>query len=203
MRFGVASRHASGMTVNGDANIIKEWNGQTLLGIIDGLGHGEEASTASKKAKKFIIENHQREIDQIVQDLHLHLLKTRGVAAGLLKIDRARSRLLYCGIGNTEVRIIGEPPMHPASLNGILGMNMRKARKFEYQYRLLRAVVLHSDGVSSKFDLSDYPSAYPYPQEAAEQILTERGKEYDDATIVIAVENAGNVESRRNRNGSL
>lgn len=194
MRFGIASRPASGMRVSGDAYLIKEWNGQTLLAVVDGLGHGEEASITSRKAREYVLENRTREVEQIISGLHIHLHGTRGVVAGLARIDRVGRRLLFCGVGNIEVRILGEPPMHPASLDGIIGLNLRKAMKFEYRYNTLKAVVLHSDGISGKFDLSDYPSVYEDPQRIAEKIMVEWGKEHDDATIIIAVENSS-VES--------
>lgn len=194
MICGIVSRPALGMGVNGDAYLIKEWNGQTLLAVIDGLGHGEEASIASRKAKEYLLENYTRDVDQIVQGLHLHLHKTRGAVAGLVRVDRVGRRLFFCGIGNIEVRILGEPSMNPPSLEGILGMNLRKVAKFEYRYNTLKAVVLHSDGVSGRFDLSGYPSVYEQPQRVAERIMIEWGKQQDDATIIIAVEDTGNVE---------
>lgn len=194
MRFGIASRPASGMGVNGDAYLVKEWNGQALLAVMDGLGHGEEASAASEKAKGYVAENFTRDVEQIILGLHTCLHKTRGIVAGLVRIDRAGRQLLFCGVGNVEVRVVGEPPMHPPSLNGIIGMNLRNAKKFEYRYGSLRAVVLHSDGISGRFDLSDYPSVYEQPQRVAERIVAEWGKEHDDATIIIAVEDAHGVE---------
>lgn len=188
MKFGIASRPILGFSVNGDAYVAKEWNGQTLLAVLDGLGHGEEAWLASTMAKDYILKNCIKDVDQIILDLHAHLHTTRGIVAGLIKIDRATNRLFFCGIGNIEVKIISDPPMHPASLDGIVGMNLRKAKKLEYQYNSLKAVILHSDGISSKFDLADYPTVLEHPQEVSEQILNEWGKKYDDATIVIAVE---------------
>jgi len=177
-----------GLTVNGDAYLVREWNKQTLLAVIDGLGHGEEASSASEKAKEYIAENFAKDVDQTVSGLHLHLHGTRGVVAGLIRIDRLEHRLIFCGIGNIDTRIIGEPPMHPTSLDGIIGLNLRKAKKFEYKYDSLKAIVLHSDGISSGFNPSDYLMIYKQPQEVAEQILAEWGKQHDDATIVIGVE---------------
>lgn len=188
MKLGIASRPTLGYDVNGDAYVAKEWDGQTLLAMLDGLGHGEEAWIVSSKAKDYILENRIKDLEQLVLDLHAHLHMTRGIAAGLTKIDRATNRLSFCGIGNIEIRIIGEPPMHPASLDGIVGMSLRKAKKSEYRYNSLKAVILHSDGISSKFDLSDYPTIFEHPQKVSEQILNEWGKKYDDATIIIAVE---------------
>lgn len=195
MKFGIASRPILGLNVNGDAYVTEEWNGQTLVAVLDGLGHGEEACVESTKAKEYILQNRTKDVEQLILGLHADLHMTRGIAIGLAKIDRTTNQLFFCGIGNIEVSIIGEPPMHPASLDGIVGMNLRKVKKFEYRYDSLKAVILHSDGVSSKFDLSYYPAFYEHPQKTSEQILNEWGKKLDDATIVIAVE-----DDQRNEN---
>lgn len=188
MMFGIASRPALGMSENGDAYLVQEWNGQTLLALIDGLGHGEEAATASKAAREYLLQFRAGDVEQILLGLHSHLHGTRGAVAGLVRIDRVARKLSFCGIGNIEVHIRGEPPMHPASSNGIVGANVRKTLRFEYQYISLSFVALYSDGISSRVDLSEYPSIYENPQGVAQQIVDRYGKDYDDASIVIAVE---------------
>jgi negative regulator of sigma-B (phosphoserine phosphatase) len=188
LNFGIASRPMPGLTANGDTYLIRELNEQILLAVIDGLGHGEEASSVSEEAKEYIAENSAKNIEQIIAGLHLRLHGTRGVVAGLIRIDRLGRRLSFCGVGNIDARIIGEPPMHPTSLDGIIGLNVRKIKQFAYDYASLRAVVLYSDGISSKFSTSDYPTLYKQPQEVADQILAEWGKQHDDATILIGIE---------------
>jgi serine/threonine-protein kinase RsbT len=188
LKLGIACRPALGMTMNGDTYLIKEWNGQTLLGVIDGLGHGEEAAIASMKAEEYVLANHTKDVEQLISGMHYHLHGTRGAVAGLVRIDRNAGRLFFCGIGNIEVSILGGPQMHPTCLEGIVGVNIRKIMKFGYDYSSLKVVALHSDGISGKFSLSDYASIYEQPQLVAEQIMTEWGKKEDDATIVIAVE---------------
>nr|MDO8097642.1 ATP-binding protein [Candidatus Njordarchaeota archaeon] len=188
MRFGIVCRPAMGVVVNGDAYVVKDWDGQTLLAVIDGLGHGEEAAIASVKAREYVLKNHARDVEQIISGLHEHLHGTRGAVAGLVRIDRDARQLLFCGIGNVDASIVGEPPMHPPSLEGIIGINARKIVRFGYTYKSLRMVVLHSDGISGRFGLSDYPTVYEQPQAVAERIMAEWGKEDDDATILIAVE---------------
>jgi hypothetical protein len=87
-----------------------------------------------------------------------------------------------------EARVEGTPPMHPASTEGVLGMSLRKAVKFEYKYEKLDYLLLHSDGISSKFNLADYLYLEEDPQATAERIVKACGKDYDDASIIIAVE---------------
>ncbi len=174
--------------MNGDAWFSKEWDDRTLLAVIDGLGHGEEANTASEKAKQSLMVNYSGDLDEIVRNLHVFLHNTRGAVIGLVRVDRSKKELVYCGIGNVEVQIKSDPSLHPTSLNGIVGINMRQVLQFKYSYKSLKVILLHSDGISGHFNLADYPSAYKHPQEVSEEILARWGNPMDDATIVIAAE---------------
>jgi serine/threonine-protein kinase RsbT len=86
--------------------------------------------------------------------------------------------------------------MHPASTDGIVGMSIRKAVKFDYKYETLDLVILHSDGISSAFNTAHYPMLHEDPQQTAEDIVRAFGKDYDDASMIIAVE-PDNGESSR------
>jgi anti-sigma regulatory factor (Ser/Thr protein kinase) len=187
LRIGLYSRPAKGLVANGDAIFAQEWDGQVLLAIIDGLGHGEEAARVSGAAKDWLLTNYGHDVKEIVEMLHQNLRATRGVAVALTKVDRPHRSLSFCGIGNVEVRVSGKPAMHPASTDGIVGMSVRKVVKFEYKYDTLDFLILHSDGISSGFNIADYPLLHEDPQKAAEDIARVFGKDYDDASIIIAV----------------
>jgi len=188
MRVGVMCRPLGSSEVSGDAYLFVEWNGQTLMAVIDGLGHGVEAHRASQKAREYV-ENHAAEdVEEIIRGCHGHIRQTRGVSIGLVHIDRKTNRFSCCGIGNIETRILDKRFKHPLSTAGIVGYNLRKIRRFEYPYDPAGVVLLYSDGVSSGFDPSKYPHLRRDPQRVAEQIIEEWGTETDDATVLIAVE---------------
>ncbi len=189
VKLGVVSRPIRSSEINGDAYLFVEWNGQTLMAVIDGLGHGVEAYMASQKAREYV-ENHATEdLEEVVKGCDMHIRKTRGVSIGLVRIDRNTSRFSCCGVGNVEMRILSRRSRHPISTAGIVGYNVRKIRMFDYPYDPEGVVVvIHSDGVSSRFDPFKYPHLRRDPQGVAEQIIDRWGKETDDATILIAVE---------------
>ena len=192
MYLGIASKPIMGLNVNGDAWFCKEWDEQTLLAVIDGLGHGEEANEASEKAKQFLMDNYSGELDEIVRNLHAFLHNTRGAVVGLAHVNRLEKEFTFCGVGNIEVCIKSDPPLHPTSLNGIVGINLRRALQFKYKYKVLHMILLYSDGISGRFNLDEYPTIYNHPQEVSEQILAKWGNPMDDATILIAVEEQSN-----------
>lgn len=187
MNVGIASLPAPNMDINGDSYLIKKINGQILLTVIDGLGHGEEAFEASNRAKKFIEYNAKNDIKKIILDLDRHLLNTRGVVIGLIKIDTLKKILYYCGIGNVEIHIISEPHIYITFQGGIVGTGLRDAYicQREYRYDNIKLVMLHSDGISNRFKLSDYPFVCQEPQKVADQIIKDFRRVNDDATIMI------------------
>jgi len=187
-RIGIASKPIEGERVNGDAWFFKTWDGQTLLAVIDGLGHGQEAALASETARQYLIDNYSSDLEGIMQGLHTELHKTRGCVAGLVYVNHVEKKITHCGIGNIDVIIDSRPPAHPASLNGIVGVNIRKVLVFEYHYDSLRLVIMHSDGISSRFDPGNYPLVFKNPQVVAEQIMADWGKSTDDRLILIAAE---------------
>ena len=188
MRVGVACRPVKNRELSGDAYLFLEREAQTLLAVIDGLGHGAEANKASQKAREYVKDHADEDLEEIVRGCDRHIRQTRGVSIGLVRIDRKTNRFSCCGVGNIETRILSKRSRHPLSMAGIVGYNLRKIRKFEYPYEPAGVVLLYSDGISSRFDPSKYPQLRRDPQRAAEQIIEEWGKETDDATILIAVE---------------
>src|SRR5207245_2689415 len=49
--FGVATRPYPLMSVNGDTFVIQQWGESALVGVIDGLGHGQLAYRAAQAAR--------------------------------------------------------------------------------------------------------------------------------------------------------
>ncbi len=188
VRLGVVSRPIKSLETNGDAYLFVEWKGQTLMAVIDGLGHGGGAYRASQKAREYVEAHAAEDVEEIIRGCDRHIRKTRGVSIGLVRIDRNTSRFSCCGVGNVEMRILNKRSRHPLSRAGIVGYSLRKIRKFEYPYDPAGVVILYSDGISSRLDLSKYPHLRRDPQRVAEQVIDQWGKETDDATILIAVE---------------
>jgi len=73
------------------------------------------------------------------------------------------------------------------SHNGTLGHQVRKLQEFTYPFRAGALLVLHSDGVATRWDLDGYPgldARHPAVAAAALYRDFERGR--DDATVLAA-----------------
>ena len=190
MQFGTVRRALEGQNVCGDAYFIKEFKNKALIAVIDGLGHGPDAATASSTAVEHLKNNYQKSLTEIIKGCHEELKKTKGAAIGIALIDLESSTLRYAGVGNIEVRVKSRTVIRPISINGILGYNLHKVREEEFPYRQGDMIILHSDGISTKFDLNLYTPEFlgQHPQTIAERIAAEFGRERDDLTIVVARE---------------
>lgn len=183
--FGVATAPATSNDVCGDANMIRRWDDQLFIAVIDGLGHGEEAAKASATAKRYLGEVFSEDLAEVMLGLDEHLTKTRGAVVGLARVDQAEKKFTFCGVGNIEIKVVSDPPIHPVSTEGVVGMNRIRLKKFEYRYVGLSSFALYSDGISSNFELpaSNRPSWEP--QKLAEEILLKYWNRVDDATVVV------------------
>lgn len=188
MQFGVISEALKGQTVCGDAYFIKEFENKVLIAVIDGLGHGTDAAVAADTTVEYLKNNYRKNLTEIIKSCHEELKKTRGAAIGIALIDLKSSALRYAGVGNIEVRVKSQTTIRLVSVSGILGYNLCKVREEEFPYRQGDIIILHSDGISAKFDLNLYPPEFlgQHPQTIAERIAAEFGRERDDLTIVVA-----------------
>jgi hypothetical protein len=119
---------------------------------------------------------------------HQALLGTRGAVISLAQLDLNRSRLTYAGVGNVEARLWqSTEQQRPIAYRGIVGVAMPTIRSFDLPLRSSWLLLLHTDGISSRFTLADFADIVDGgPQLLAEEILRRWARPTDDATVVIA-----------------
>ena len=83
-----------------------------------------------------------------------HVSGTRGGAAAVAQIDRARGLLRYAGVGNIGATLVGpERRRGLPSHNGIVGSIVGRVRGFEYEWTQGDVLVMHSDGLQSRWTM--------------------------------------------------
>lgn len=125
IEYGVFSIPKPGESVNGDAYVIKEFNGDSvLLAVIDGEGHGEKAHNAMVFVKDIIEEYYKLPLDEIMSKCHQTLVQERGRRAVVGLCRLFPHELEYLGIGDTDIMVITgdeeklRPFNHPGQLGG-------------------------------------------------------------------------------------
>jgi anti-sigma regulatory factor (Ser/Thr protein kinase) len=199
--IGAATRPYPGMKVNGDAFVIKTGSAHATVAVIDGLGHGPDAHHAALKARACI----ERHPDQALETLFLHIDRecrsTRGgVLAiarfdfgemgrrGLVNVYRSRqAHMVFAGIGNIEARVLGIPkPFRLVTRRGIVGKNAPKPLVTRHPWDPAAVLVLHSDGLQTKWNAGVIQSVIHKPAAvAARDLLRALDRKSDDATIVV------------------
>jgi anti-sigma regulatory factor (Ser/Thr protein kinase) len=172
----------------GDAWTAVSHPDSITIAVIDGLGHGTLASTASAAAVRTVTMRSDQPLEGLLQDAHAALRPTRGAAAGLARIEPESGRVEFAGVGNIAGAIVtNENVRRVVSSNGIVGHEMRKVQSFFYAWEDSSILVLQSDGVSSNWAMTNYPGLLQHDASLiAAVIYRDYCRGTDDATVVVA-----------------
>ena len=178
----IAQRPMAGELVCGDDFAIARDATTTTIAIADGLGHGPAAAEAARQFCAFVSAHPGRDLEFLLREAGAAIAKTRGAAAAILRVDESARRLSFAGVGNIEMRSLGGA-FHPVCTPGIVGRPIRRVTCFAHEFRGDQLILLHSDGISTRFDMETYRSLPS--DEMAKTILSNHGKDHDDATCIV------------------
>jgi hypothetical protein len=184
---GAVSQRLSGETVCGEA--WKCWQSAQVFKLIvaDGLGHGPLAEEAASAAVQVFDLHPDAEPASLLELANRALSGTRGAAIAVALIDLQAGRMKYSGIGN----IAGQLLTHDGhqglvSNNGIVGVNQRKKQQFDYTCPESGLLIMHSDGIRSRWTLNDYPGlSMRHPAVISGVLSRECRRGRDDVTVVV------------------
>lgn len=184
---GVATVPKQGETQNGDSYVIKHWSCQTLVGVIDGLGHGEPAARAACAARQYVQAHFDQPLEAIFRGAGVACRATRGVVMALAVIDWERERISFASIGNIEARAIDYPGRFNVMVRrGIVGLNAPPARVSELPWPVTAMLILHSDGISTHWRWEDVAHLANQPAAPlARDLLAALARPQDDSTILV------------------
>jgi len=172
----------------GDAWSVMAGNGHASFLVADGLGHGPLAATASRTAVRTFRAGADRQPADVMQTLHLALRSTRGAAAGLARVDFASGEIRFCGVGNTSFVLAGSGRQQQmVSHNGTLGHQATRFHEFSYPWNNGNVLVMHSDGLSARWDASRYPGLLArHPGVIAGVLYRDFRRTRDDVSVLVA-----------------
>jgi len=187
----VLSRHVEGEAVNGDSLAIYPLEGRTVYLVVDGLGHGhyaaEAAAMAVGVADHAFASDPKISLSAVIQRMHLPMQSTRGAAVLLVSVTE--KQVLCCGIGNVA-GVLCAPDGSSRNLvshNGTVGHRMMRVQEFAYPWVPGTFLILHSDGISARWKLAQYPGLLQHSTAVIAGILYRDGvRDRDDATILVA-----------------
>ena len=177
-----------GQSVGGDAWSAAHGDASLTIVVADGLGHGEDAALASSAAIRSASEAPEASLEELMKSAHGALRSTRGAALGMARIHAPNRRVEFAGVGNIAGAVVDDDGVrHVVSHAGIVGHEMRKVRSFSYPWSSSAVLLLHSDGVSASWNISNYPGLMQHdPALIAAVLYRDHGRGTDDATVVVA-----------------
>ena len=185
--YGALCVEMKGEPICGDGWLVGQGRNSIIAFMVDGLGHGPDAAEAARVAVETIQANADSDATDLMDAVHHALRPTRGAAAAVALLQPQSELCTYCGIGNISASIRdGSGSRALVSHNGILGHNVRKMQDFSYPFRTGALLVMHSDGVATRWDLSAYPGLESrHPAMAAAAIHRDFSRGRDDAAVLV------------------
>lgn len=183
-----ALRPIAGEHVCGDGYAARADDGRRQVMICDGLGHGQIAAIAAHSVVSEFIAAPPSHPATMLERLHQRTRHTRGAVVAVAELDVADGVVRYAGIGNiSSTTLSGGQRRAMVSLPGIVGQQRREIREFTYPLAAGDLVVMHSDGLTDRWDLSAYPNlAGQAPVLIAATLLRDHARPRDDASVVVA-----------------
>jgi serine/threonine protein phosphatase PrpC len=173
-------------SVNGDIGFISVDEEQLFVGIVDGAGHGLEAHRIAQASRDFLEKNKDLALPDLMSGLHENLRGTRGGVAIIGKLDHKALQFRYVGIGNIVLRKFGNSLERAVTQDGVIGYQIRTPKEKLMQISGGDVLVMHTDGLASFFDVSDYPEILKdNAKMIANNLIKKFGKNDDDATCIV------------------
>lgn len=185
-RFGAISVAVAGELVCGDSWRLALDNGATAVMIADGLGHGPLAADAARAATGAFESAPFDAPSDILTRAHRLTAGSRGAAGACARMG-SDGGIAYAGVGNIAGCVISqERSQGMVSHGGTLGLTVPRVQQFDYRRGPASLVVMHSDGLSARWDLRTRAGLLQrHPAIIAAVLYRDHARGRDDSTVVV------------------
>lgn len=186
-RLGAVCVARQGESACGDTwRLARDGTARCSLIVIDGLGHGPLAAAAAELAADVFVSRPFDTPQTQLQHTHQALAGSRGAAVACAAWSDAHT-LRYAGIGNIAGRLSApEGSRGLMSHNGTLGFQVRRVQELEYPLSAANLLIMHSDGLSARWELEDHPGLRQHhPAVVAAALYRDHMRGTDDATVLV------------------
>ena len=174
-------------TFCGDNWSIAEKEGTFSMIVADGLGHGPLAAKASDEAVRVFDADPFREPG-----------RNSGIGARGTPLDAGprlpwcggdidRRQIKYAGVGNISGCLLsGSESRGLFSHTGTVGLQFHRIQEFDYPWPEKSTLVMHSDGLKSRWDMEAYPGLLQrHPAVIAGTLYRDFSRGRDDMTVAV------------------
>ncbi|MDF3982549.1 ATP-binding protein [Luteibacter sp. PPL554] len=184
IRFGVTQQGLADEPACGDGWALAFAGDATCVALVDGLGHGHAAHVAAAACVGAYVEAPDGDPVDLMGRLGTAMAPTRGGAVVLAR--HAGDALRYCGIGNISGSLHDRDGSRGlASHPGIVGTAARRVQAFDFKATAGKVLLMHSDGLQSRWSLRDYPGLVTrHPAVIAALLYRDFNRGRDDVTVL-------------------
>ncbi len=194
IEWAISQKALPGQSVSGDLHLVAEHARGFLLAVVDGVGHGPEATRAAEIAVGKMQARPHDSVHSLINRCHIALQQTRGVVLTVVSLDTVDHTITWCGVGNVEGLLFrSDPAAQPSSetvllRGGLVGAQLPVLYANVVPIDRGDLLVLASDGIRADFEQD--VAVKSSPQRIADNILQKFFKGTDDA-LVLAVRYLG------------
>lgn len=189
VEYGVAKTARLGHAESGDRHVVRCNERGVLIAAIDGIGHGEEASSAAKTAESVLSDGINMPVISLVERCHAKLRGTRGAVMSLASVDLVHGLMTWVGVGNVQGVLTRSDNSKGAVQEmlllrgGVVGSLLPPLQATVLPITKKDTVYFVTDGIRSNF--AESLTALENPQRAADRILEQFNAGKDDALALV------------------
>ncbi len=188
-RVGIYGRPYPGERLSGDDAAFVRADDALLLGVLDGLGHGEPAREAAARGARRLLSHGDAGPESLLADCHPLLSRTRGAVMTAVRLEPSGDATV-AGVGNVSARRVGtSAPWRFGGSSYVLGApsGVHKITTERVRLEPRDVLVVFTDGIRSRHDLGDDRDLLREHPIVIAQRFTERFARPDDDVLVAVI----------------
>jgi anti-sigma regulatory factor (Ser/Thr protein kinase) len=187
LEVGAVCLPKTGEEVPGDSWLLEASGDYRTIMVVDGLGHGPNAARAARAATEAFAAHPSATPGALMQICHGALTATRGAAGAAARVAPAKRHGSFAGVGNIACRVESTGERRQlVSHSGTLGHVMRRVQEFEFDFPAGALLILHSDGLATRWSSEDYPGLLAkHAGLIAGVLYRDHNRGTDDVTVVV------------------
>ena len=187
--WAVETRSIAGTFGCGDDCVVQWHRTGGLVAVVDGLGHGPDASLAAHAALHELRAHPGEPPERLLARCHQAARQTRGLTMAIASIDANRGVMSWLGVGNVQGILVRASPARPLAnesllvRSGVVGHRIPPMVPTVVTLQAGDILALATDGIRSGFEGSI--AAGGDARATAARILELHARATDDALVVV------------------